>query len=425
MNQDVVENNIHTDWNHLYANPSVGGEILPPEITPKEIKKKSFFFWFFIFGFALLICAAGFFAYQNFFAKNQVSSEKIGFSTTVLDAVESGDEKPFTVNISNNNKVDLENVKVRLTYQKGFTRNGVADLISKDFNIGKLLTSAYISTSTDFTMIGREGDIRKVKMIMYYKVTGSNAEFTKTFEKDIKILSPAVSLRIDGERNIIADNETVFTFKVKNLSLKKFIDSTLMIEASPGFSIKKNDDESVIKNKFEIKDLKIGEEKTFSITGYFKNNIGEVKNLRAYIAVNNLDGSAGSSYAEDVFESNIVQSPISYAYTVKSTNVESKTFTYKKENIIVLSVSNSSDNNIDDINIFLENKDTTKTKIVLTKNEVSGLNRIMPDVTEKIEINIPDEIQAENNYVLEVYGKRRGDAKTSLLKKSEISILGQ
>jgi hypothetical protein len=414
MNQDNIENSIHTDWEHLYVNTNVGAEVTPSDPMLIENKKKSVFFWFFIFGFILLVCAAGFFAYQ-----------KIGFSTTVLDTAESGDEKPFSINISNTNKVNLENVKVRLTYQKGFTRVGVADLVSKDFNIGQLLTGAYISTSTDFMLIGREGDIRKVKMIMYYKVAGSNAEFTKTFEKDIKILSPAVSLRIEGEKNIIEDNETVFIFKVKNLSLKKFIDSTLVVETSSGFSVKKEDGAEIIKTKFEVKNLKIGEEKSFSVIGYFKNNIGEVKNLRAYMAVNNLDGSFGSSYAEDVFESNVVAAPISYAYTIKSANAESKNFIYQKENFIVLNISNISENNIDDINIFLENKDATKSKIVLTKNEVSGLSRIMPDVTEKIEINIPDEIQAENKYKLEIYGKRRGDLKTSLLKKSEIIILGQ
>jgi hypothetical protein len=415
--------NVYTNWDHL--NKSVGAEMVTPENTEiAEVKKRSIFFWFFIFGFVLLVCAAGFLAYQNYFSKNKVSTEKITFSTDIANTSESGERKLFNINVGNANNVSIQDVKIKLNYQKGFTRNGTAEVVNADFVLGEMIPNSYLATSTPFFVVGKEGDIRKIKMIMSYKVAGSNAEFTKSFEKDIKIISPSISLKIEGDNNIIDNNQTVFTFKIKNLAIKDFSKSILIVEVPPGMSIKKEDSSENVKTKFDINNLKIGEEKSFSVTGFFKNSLGETKNIRAYMAIKNEDESIGATYADQVFEMNIIQSPINYTYKIKAGNTYAESFKIGKENLLELSLKNMSENNIDEISLFLENE-KTKNRINFNKNNIENLQRLMPDTEEKIEVKMDDLIVGENSYKLEIYGKRRGDTKTSLLRNDVLSFVGE
>jgi hypothetical protein len=429
MDKDII----HTDWSHLRNDNSNSNNNNQNSFTSvtdingsaaQEVKQKPFFFWFFISGLLLLIIAVLFFSYKYYFDQNKVSSDKISFTNNISDTNDAGVVNFYQININNSNKANIKDVKVRMSYQKGYTREGELDTVNKEFTFGDIIGGMYVATSSDYVLIGKEGDIRKIKMTLNYKVEGSNAEFSKTFEKEIKIASPLATVKISGSQNIIEDHENVFLFKVKNLSLKDFIQSVLIIESPDGFIVKRDGD--INPTRFEIPSLKIGEEKEFKLTGFFKNNVGQTKNIRGYLAELNEKGEAGSSYASDVLEVDIINSPINYKIEVNVQGEKRSYFTKDKENKLELSLQNSSSDFISEVNVILTNKNT-KEEIKWDNKSDDVLIKIDPDKTIVISKIFTEKnnslVLGQNNYILEVYGKRRGEFNSILLKKSELGIV--
>lgn len=421
---------IHTDWSHLRnsSNSNNVGDVKSvndiESIDSEHVilegeKRRPFFFWFFASSFALLLLAGAFFGYKYYFDQNKVSSEKIIFTNNIGDSNDAGTINDYQISISNNNKAIIKNVKIKINYQKGYTRDGELDTVNEELFIGDIASNLYLATSSKYLLIGKEGDIRKIKLTLSYKVDGSNAEFTKIFEKEIKIASPLATVKITGNKNIIEDYESVFVFKVKNLSLKDFIQSALVIESPNGFVIKKVDDENT--NKFLIDNLKVGEEKEFKITGYFKNSTGQTKNIRGYLSAVNENEELGSSYAADVLEVNIVNSPINYKIEINTQGEKRSYFTKGKENKLELSLQNIAVDSLSEITTILTNKSTREEFKWDNKNE-DRLIRLNPDQTVLLEKIVNEFSASSNNFNLEIYGKRRGESNSILLKKSEFVI---
>lgn len=438
MDKDII----HTDWSHLRDintrnNSNIGDVQNTENINNQntassdasilvEEKHRPFFFWFFIAGLVLLLLAGAFFGYKYYFGQNKVSSEKISFTNNISDSNDAGVINNYQININNGNKAIIKDVKIRAMYQKGYTREGELDMVNQELFLGDIASNVYIATSSDYILIGKEGDIRKIKLTLSYKVEGSNAEFSKNFEKEIKIASPLATVKISGNKNIIEDYENVFIFKVKNLSLKDFIQSVLIIESPDGFVIKKVGDENT--NRFSIPSLKVGEEKEYKITGFFKNSTGQTKNIRGYLSELNEKDEVGSSYAADVLEVNIINSPINYKTEIDVQGEKRSFFTRSKENKLELSVQNIAIDALSEISVILTNK-STKEEIRWDNKNADSLIKINPDQTAvltKIFFENSSSISAgQNNFVLEVYGKRRGEFNSILLKKSEFSIEGR
>jgi hypothetical protein len=415
MDKDII----HTDWSHLKEISDIQSDSMQVASTEKH---RPFFFWFFIVGFVSLLFAGAFFGYNYYFGQNKVSSEKISFTNNIGDSSDAGVTSEYQINISNSNKATIKDVKIKTSYQKGYTREGEVDNVNQELFIGDMSSNLYLATSSNFLLIGKEGDIRKIKLTLSYKVEGGNAEFSKVLEKEIKIASPLATVKVTGNKNIIEDYESVFTFKVKNLSLKNFIQSALIIESPAGFIVKKVDNESA--NKFLISNLKVGEEKEFKITGYFKNSIGQTKNIRGYLSTVNENDELGSSYAADVLEVNIVNSPINYKTEIDVQGEKRGYLTRGKENRLELSVQNTASDALSELSVILTNK-ITKEEIRWDNKNTDSLIKVSPDQTALLTKIVSDINIGQNNFALEIYGKRRGEFNSILLKKSDFIIEGR
>jgi hypothetical protein len=425
MDKDII----HTDWSHMReaaSSHNIGDKVVVNtagdlSVQDTQAKHRPFFFWFFVSGFLMLILASAFLGYKYYFGQNKVSSEKISFTNNISDSNDAGAINDYQINISNSNKATIKDVKVRISYQKGYTREGELDVVNSDILLGDIASQVYVATSSKYLLIGKEGDIRKIKLNLSYKVDGSNAEFSKVFEKEIKIASPLATVKILGNKNIIEDYESAFLFKIKNLSLKDFIQSVLIIESPDGFVIKKVGDENT--NRFEIPSLKVGEEKEFKITGFFKNSTGQTKNIRGYLSELNEKNEAGSSYAADVLEVSIINSPLNYKTEIDVQGEKRGFFSRGKENKLELSIQNVAADALTELSVLLNNK-STKENIKWDNKSEDSLIKINPDQTAVLSKIITDINIGNNDYSLEIYGKRRGEFNSILLKKAEFTIQG-
>lgn len=433
----VLDVRTPTDWSHLKVAAEQRElesikkleEEKASELSESEAnhKHRPFFFWFFVAGLVLLLLSGAFLAYKYYFDKSQVSSERISLTNDMPLDVKAGENNNFKIEINNGNKVSIKDVKVKFTYQKGFTREGEIDNFTKDFLFGDVVANGYMATSTEYLFIGSEGDVRKVKLTLTYRVENSNAEFNKTLEKEVKIITPLASVKISGSNDVIEDYENTYTFKVKNLSLKNFIRSKLVVEMPNGFVIKKNAEEDA--THFFIENLPLGEEREYKVTGYFKNSIGETKNIRSYVAEVKENDETGSSYANDVYEVNINSSVISYKTQVESQGEKLSYFIktrdgVQKVNNLELSIGNIGTDFVSDLNVILTNK-VTKEEYKWDTNAENLLAKVNPNSIVVLTKLINNFQIGNNNYTLEVFGKRRGEFSAILLKKAEIIIEGK
>ncbi len=406
---------VPSDWSH------VDELAIAKELGVEEtVKHKSIFLPFLIVGVVTLLLAIGFAYYQYEFSKNQVSSDKILITTDIKENLRAGESNLINLSLNNSNMMDLSNVELKITYQRGFTRQGEADIVTSVFYFGDLKPAIYYSTSTFISLVGNENDVRKFKIDMKYKVQGSNAEFNKSYESNIRISNPSLSLKIESSDNVLEENEITYKFKVKNLSLDSFQRSALVIEVPPAFVIKRNP-EIEDQKKIIIETLKVGEEKEYSITGYYKASIGETKILRSYVAVTNSTDDPGSAYAEDVKEIVVRSYPLTYKYKLKSNNSEGSYFEVGKENILEFELTNITDDAVSDVTMLIQNE-LTKDVISVDGKQISSLIKVTPSEPSIIPVSIMNSFVGTYDYKLEIFGKLRGMSDTVLLSKGILNI---
>ena len=415
MQPEINQNQIHNNWDHLR---NVGDEVTPPENYGQEEKpKKSIFFWFFLGGLVLLLIACIFAFYQYYSKSNTVSNEKIDLSLNIDENVKGGQQGKMAISILNNNKVTLSNARLTIKSQKGLSRDGVIDQDIKIYELGDILQNIYTATDTEYIFNGQEGDKRKVQMTLEYNVIGQNSTFKKELIKEVKIISPSITVNISALSEVIEDHDYLLKIKVKNVAYTSAVSLALKMEVPPGFIVRK---ESGINPLFvEIKNLKIGETNDYNVSGFFKTTITNSKTFVATVSTYE-NGDTRSLISESSKEVALVGSPISFDYKLKSDNSDVKYFDMNKENLVDLNINNISSNYISDIVLIA---DTGIRKYTFNKSNTEYLDKINPSESKKIEIPLLKDVIAPVTKIrFEVFGKIRGGDSSILLKSFNVEI---
>jgi len=416
--QDIVVNKVSSsipkNWDSL---DRVNEE---QEIVEDGNKKHSFFFKFFLFSIIILLLAAmyaGFTYYQN---KNSVSSENILITSDMSEYTDSGSDVYSILKLENKNLTDLQNVTLNISYQKGIGQNGEVNTENRTLIIGNLLKNSVYSTSTVFKFLGEEGAKFPVNMTLEYKVVGSNATFSKTFSKEVKISRAQVTLKIDSADTIIADHDITLNINIKNISNDSFSPTNINVVLPNNFIYKKEDGVVGGRNpSFKVSDLKVGEEKDFAITGYFKDSIGLTKTFRVYATEDNAK-DANASFASDQHEIAITDYPVSTALVAKVNNSEVSRLTLGKDASFSYNVTNITDGSLDYVSVKFAF--SSGEKITFDSVNTPELARLTPNMKSKLEFILPNISQKNIKIVAEVYAKFKGDSNTLLLKAESFDL---
>jgi hypothetical protein len=392
------------------------GNAVGDEVVPAEIKKKSLFLKFLIGSIILFVLAGAYAAYQVYSKRNQVDAEKIILTIDSALFVDSGKIKDFNFSVSNQNELPLRNVKAELTYERGRSVNGSLDTGRAEFYFGDIEASTLLATSSPMIMFGEEGDIRNVKIVMSYDLSGSNATYNKSIAASVKIAAPLVTLEISGPTQIINDNEFVLTAKIKNVAQNEFVPSVFSFELPTGFVIKRVAS-STSQTRIDIDALALGEEKTFQIRGNFKDSVGTARTFRIYASAK-ADIGEGSQYASARHEMVIVDTPIAINPTIKVEQRDEQYASVGKPYTLEINVANKSDYAIDDIVVNL----TVDKKVTVYDGNIPELKRLNPNTSYKIILD-PITISSKKDYKIEVYGKEKGSFDTVLLYTGSTSVL--
>ncbi len=382
--------------------------------------KKSFFFKFFLGSLALLLIAGLYAGVQYYLDQNSVSAEKIVLNLNLPDYVDSGKEMEEFITIENKNKTTLENTNLRISYQKGVRENGEADIENKTLNMGSLVKNTMYSTSSSFIFLGEENSKFIVNLYLDYKIAGSNAVFTKSLQKEVKISRAQVTLKIDSRENVIADHETTLNITMKNVAQENFLPTNVTVVLPSNFIYKKEDGAQSGRNPvFKVSNLKIGEEKEFSLTGYFKDSIGLTKTFRVYASEDNGE-TAGSSFANDQTDILISDYPIRTVFTTRINGGQVDRLVLDKDASFSYAIKNITTGSLDNINVKVTF--SSGESFSFSDSEVRELLRLTPDSDLKLEFNIQKVTQKKTKIKFETFGKYKGEPSTILFKAETFEL---
>lgn len=255
-----------------FSTPKNWGEDHSFEFPTEEMSKKnnSFFNKFFAFSLLFFVISVGLAGFIFFGGLNLISSNNVDIKVVGPSTVASGEELDFVVSVVNQNRVDLDGVTLSLEYPEG-TRlagdNG-GSIVRDKIDLGTLEKGRTKDSSFRVSVFGEKDSIRPIVLKVNYRVSGSNAVFSKEKTYEIVINSSPVLLKVNYPKEVNSGQPITFSLDVTSNSIVPVENTLVKIEYPYGFSYKESSlkpvkDDSV----WNLGTMKDGDKKTLKVTG--------------------------------------------------------------------------------------------------------------------------------------------------------------
>lgn len=298
-------------------------------------KYNSFFKNFFIFSIVVFFGAVSFLLFNIFFAKNDISNENIEIAVIGNTFVNGGEKLPLIIEITNNNKVNLEFADLVVTFPQGSSFNETGNSLPKlRQSIGVIDAKSVKNEKTEIVIYGKQGSIHEILISLEYRIPDSNSIFVKDKLYKVTVNSTPVNLVIDGPLELTPNQE--FTFKVKptlkNTEQEDVSDTLLKIDYPFGFNfIKAEPAPNLGNNIWDLSKLNTKDDFEIKITGNMNEVFdGDVKFFNIFVG---LASKKDKSEIESLFDS------LSYSPQIIKPFIETKLLVnqeYKKEYAVSL-----------------------------------------------------------------------------------------
>ena len=220
---------------------------------------------------------------------NTVSPENINMIIGGPIQIGGGQELSIDVGIENKNGVALQLVDVSVEYPSGAKTADAkrSDLKRERVNIGDVNAGQFSHKIFKSVLFGEEGSTQQIKVVIDYRVPGSNAIFQKEKIFSIVLNSSPVSIVTKGLKEITSGQQAEFEVTVTSNSDKELKGLVLKAEYPFGYLFKDaTPNPSDANDTWKIGSLLPKETKTIKISGtlqgqnnedrYFKFTLGNV-----------------------------------------------------------------------------------------------------------------------------------------------------
>ncbi|MBI2108915.1 MAG: DUF11 domain-containing protein [Parcubacteria group bacterium] len=245
---------------------------------PMPFWKKFFLFSVLFFTLALVIAAFVFLRDSNI-----VSTRNVDILVSGPVAVPAGEEVQLQVIIENNNSVSLESADLLIEYPEG-TRG--ADNLERELTrfrkaIPNIKPGEVVKEPIRVVLFGQEGDEKKFKITLEYRVADSNAIFAKEKEYIAHVSSSATSLSVETLAEVVSGQEFKVDITITSNTDTVTRDLLLSVEYPFGFSFISAEPRPVSDNTvWTVGDLAPGGKRTITIRGVMEGQDGEEKVFR-------------------------------------------------------------------------------------------------------------------------------------------------
>jgi hypothetical protein len=272
-----------------------------PQESSKLKKIKKIFIWLSI---GLIFVFLGLAAYFFFSGSNIISSGNIDLEVTAPSYIEAGKQFSLNISIQNKNQASLETADLIVNFPEGvFSPSG--DQIKKTrISLGKVNSGETINKNFDIVLLGLDNEDKKIPITLEYRLSDSNAIFSKDGDYTIKISRPALGISIAMPKDLNTRQEISLNVDIVSNSDTIIKNSYLSINYPPGFQFKSsNPAPTTSQNLWAMGDLIALQKKTIEIKGVIDGTDMEEKVFNASAGILGEDGvikSYGTSFESAV-----------------------------------------------------------------------------------------------------------------------------
>lgn len=220
---------------------------------------------------------------------NIVSGENILIDIAAPVAVSGGESFETKLTISNNNKVSIESATLFVEYPVGFySVSNKAELPRASKDLGMILSGQSVTEKIDTLLYGEENTSKEVKVVLEYRMAGSNATLKKITTYSTRIASSPVNIKLSVPEEIGSGQAVEFTIDVASNS-KDPIDALVVNAVYPfGFNFQSATPAPMSgDNVWKIPGLATQEKRTIKIRGVIEGQEGEEKITRISVGTEN------------------------------------------------------------------------------------------------------------------------------------------
>lgn len=247
----------------------------------------------------ILIVAFSFFfvavtaaAYIYLGGGNFISSKNVDIKVSGSTSVAAGDVLELNITVENKNNADLEVANLAVEYPEG-TRNpddATKDIGRTKIDLGKIEAGGKAAQTVRAVFFGEREDVKPIRVLVEYQVTGSNATFYKEKVYEVVIGSAPVSITATRPGTVTSGDsfEVTLTLAANSSTVLKNI--IVRGEYPYGFSLSdatpraSGDD-----NTWFVGDLSPGDKKTITLRGSLLGENKDERTFRFYAGVARAD----------------------------------------------------------------------------------------------------------------------------------------
>ncbi|HEY9584355.1 MAG TPA: hypothetical protein VJI33_02140 [Candidatus Paceibacterota bacterium] len=288
-NQSEASSSTRTSFNSRNTIPlrrEWDEESLPKEHRPEPVSTRNTFAFLkqiLIGSIILFIVSVGIAAYVFLGGKNVVSTKNVIININTSTTVSGGENLPIEIGINNQNNVPLISADLLLEYSNGGRNpeNLTEELKRYREDLGSIDVGEAINKKYNVVFFGEEGESKDIKVSIEYRVQGSNAIFSKSETRTVKLSSAPVSVSVLSPSEVSAGEEINFAVTVGANSSEVVGSLALLADYPFGFQATESDPRPTYSNNFwNLGDLKPGSTRTIKIKGQLAGEQGEERVVR-------------------------------------------------------------------------------------------------------------------------------------------------
>lgn len=248
------------------------------------------------------------------------SEERVNLSISGPEEAGSGQKLIYVIKYTNDNRADIRNVSLKITYPENFKPEDDPRFISDGYTSGTFALGDIPGRGAGEVAINGKayspkGALMYLKAELLYSPSGFNSQFASNTQLGVTIASTPVNLEIFAPANISSADAVDYLVEYKNEGEVAFEDMRVRVQYPDGFSFSRSDPASFSGNDvWYVGELSPGQSGKIVVSGKLEGERDQVKSVRAYIGV--MDQGEFISYSEEKTETNIVASPLIIVQTV-------------------------------------------------------------------------------------------------------------
>lgn len=269
--------------------------------TQREVRKKirigllsnmSFLRQLLIVSILFFVLSGGVAFYVFFMGGNVISSSNIDIKVNAQLSIAGGEKTPIQISVQNQNNVPLVYADLVVEYPEGAR---YADDLGREIkryreSLGNMDVGEKVTKQLEAVIFGEEGSRKIVRVSLEYRVSGSNAIFSKETSHEFVISSSPVSVRVEGPEE--TGSGSPVAFKIRVISNSDSVIKNFAVKAEYPFGFRPTDSSprpSIGNNFWNLGDLRPGSERVITLNGVMDGEEGEEKAIRLSAGIARVD----------------------------------------------------------------------------------------------------------------------------------------